>query len=114
MLVLVDVLAEDVLLLVDLLLLVVGQIAAVGLAVVAHFLVQAGFFSLKVSGFARRQLAGLDSVGDALLLVLVVSIQSMRYSRDEEKNRANAAKHGIAFEDAIGVFDGPMVREDAA
>lgn len=33
----------------------------------------------------------------------------MRYSWDEEKNRANLAKHGIAFEDAIGIFEGPTL-----
>ena len=30
----------------------------------------------------------------------------MTFEWDEEKNRANIAKHGIAFEDAKGIFDG--------
>ena len=33
----------------------------------------------------------------------------MRYSWDEEKNRRNIARHGIAFEDAKRIFDGPTV-----
>jgi uncharacterized DUF497 family protein len=30
----------------------------------------------------------------------------MRYSWDEEKGRRNLALHGIAFEDAVRIFDG--------
>ena len=33
----------------------------------------------------------------------------MRYSWDEEKNRRNIARHGIAFEDAKRIFEGPTV-----
>ena len=33
----------------------------------------------------------------------------MRYSWDEEKNRRNIALHGIAFEDARRIFEGPTV-----
>jgi len=33
----------------------------------------------------------------------------MRYSWDEEKSRRNVALHGIAFEDAMRVFEGPTV-----
>ena len=28
---------------------------------------------------------------------------------DEEKNKANRAKHGVGFEDACRIFDGPIV-----
>jgi len=31
----------------------------------------------------------------------------MRYTWDEEKNRRNRELRGIAFEDAIRVFEGP-------
>jgi uncharacterized DUF497 family protein len=31
----------------------------------------------------------------------------MRYTWDEEKNRRNRELHGIAFEDAIRIFEGP-------
>ena len=33
----------------------------------------------------------------------------MRYSWDEEKNRSNLKRHGIAFEDAQRIFEGPTV-----
>jgi uncharacterized protein len=33
----------------------------------------------------------------------------MRYTWDEEKNRRNAKLHGIAFKDAVRIFDGLIV-----
>lgn len=33
----------------------------------------------------------------------------MRYEWDEEKNRSNLRKHGLSFEDAAIVFEGPCV-----
>ena len=33
----------------------------------------------------------------------------MRYTWDPEKNRRNKLKHRVAFEDAIGIFDGPTI-----
>jgi uncharacterized protein len=33
----------------------------------------------------------------------------MRYSWDKKKNRRNLDLHGIAFEDAIRIFEGPTV-----
>jgi len=33
----------------------------------------------------------------------------MRYSWDERKNRRNLKLHGIAFEDAARIFEGPTV-----
>ncbi len=35
----------------------------------------------------------------------------MRYSWDGRKNRRNLRLHGIAFEDAIRIFEGPMVEQ---
>jgi uncharacterized DUF497 family protein len=35
----------------------------------------------------------------------------MRYSWDKEKNCSNLARHGIAFEDALRIFDGPRVEK---
>ena len=35
----------------------------------------------------------------------------MRYSWDGEKNRRNIALHGIAFEDAKRIFEGPTVEK---
>jgi uncharacterized DUF497 family protein len=33
----------------------------------------------------------------------------MRYTWDEEKNRRNLALHGIAFSDAVRIFEGPTL-----
>jgi uncharacterized DUF497 family protein len=35
----------------------------------------------------------------------------MRYRWDERKNRANLARHGITFEDAKRIFEGPTVEK---
>jgi uncharacterized DUF497 family protein len=35
-----------------------------------------------------------------------------RFEWDEEKNLANRRKHGIRFEDASTIFDGPMLSLD--
>ena len=35
----------------------------------------------------------------------------MRYTWDEEKNRRNVARHGITFEDAQRIFEGPTVEK---
>ena len=32
-----------------------------------------------------------------------------QFEWDEKKNEANRAKHGLGFEDACGIFDGPVV-----
>lgn len=33
----------------------------------------------------------------------------MRFEWDEEKNLMNVQKHGISFNDVIGLFDHPMI-----
>ncbi len=33
----------------------------------------------------------------------------MRFSRDQRKNLSNIARHGIAFEEAARIFDGPTL-----
>lgn len=35
----------------------------------------------------------------------------MRYSWDQEKNHRNLSRHGIAFEDAQRIFEGPTVEK---
>ncbi len=35
----------------------------------------------------------------------------MRYTWDERKNRRNIEHHGIAFKDAVRIFDGPTVEQ---
>ncbi len=35
----------------------------------------------------------------------------MKFVWDPKKNRANIAKHSIAFEDAVKIFDGPTLEQ---
>ena len=35
----------------------------------------------------------------------------MNYVWDRRKSRSNLTRHGIAFEDAIGIFDGPTLEK---
>jgi uncharacterized DUF497 family protein len=35
----------------------------------------------------------------------------MRYTWTESKNRQNASLHGLAFEDAVRIFNGPTVEQ---
>ena len=35
----------------------------------------------------------------------------MRYTWDHSKNRRNVRLHGIAFDDAVHIFDGPTVEQ---
>jgi uncharacterized protein len=35
----------------------------------------------------------------------------MRYTWDQRKNRSNIGRHGIAFEDAQRIFEGPTVEK---
>lgn len=35
----------------------------------------------------------------------------MNFAWDRRKNRGNLLRHGIAFEDAIGIFDGPTLEK---
>jgi len=35
----------------------------------------------------------------------------MNYVWDRRKGRSNLTRHGIAFEDAIGIFDGPTLEK---
>ena len=68
-LVVVDLLAGIVLLVVYLCAFLRGEFAAVGCAIVTHFVVDFGLAILKMAGFAWRQLAGLHAVCDTPLLV---------------------------------------------
>ncbi len=35
----------------------------------------------------------------------------MRYTGQDEKNQRNIALHGVAFEDAVRIFEGPTVEK---
>jgi uncharacterized DUF497 family protein len=37
----------------------------------------------------------------------------MRFTWDARKNRQNVARHGIAFEDAVRIFEGPTLEKAA-
>lgn len=37
------------------------------------------------------------------------SLAPAGFEWDEEKNRANLVKHGVSFEDASQIFDGPVI-----
>lgn len=45
----------------------------------------------------------------AIAVYAILYIQVTRYEWDENKNRANRAKHGISFETAILVFQDPHI-----
>ena len=38
----------------------------------------------------------------------------MEFAWDERKNRRNIEKHGIDFDDAIRIFDGPVLEKESA
>jgi hypothetical protein len=65
----VDLAAGGVLLAVDLLTLLAGELAAVGFAVVVDLLVDVGLRALGAGRFAGSHLAAAQAVGDALVLV---------------------------------------------
>src|SRR6266403_1802047 len=67
---LVDVARRLVLFLVDLLLFASRQRAAIGFAVAGYVLVDALLLFFELSGFTRSELAALDAIGDAVLLIL--------------------------------------------
>src|SRR5215469_5816019 len=68
-LLIVDVVRGGVLFLVDLFLFALRQLAAVGGAIRLHLLVDAALLIFELRGFAGGQLAALDTLGDAILLV---------------------------------------------
>src|ERR1700690_702347 len=70
-LVAVNILGDSVLLLMQGCAVGAGQMAIVQLAHVAFFVVDLGFLGLEMYGFARSQLAALDAVGNAVLLVFL-------------------------------------------
>lgn len=68
-LVLVDLLRHLVLLLIEGLAILLGQLAVIHLAHVALFLVQRMFFLLQVAGFVLRELAALHALMNPILLI---------------------------------------------
>ena len=70
MLVAIDLARFAILLAVDLLLFLRGQLAAVGSPIVADFVVDPRFILLQMRRFPGRKLSALYALGDAVLLVL--------------------------------------------
>ena len=69
-LIVIDRAADVVLPLIDLLVLLRGQVAAVRRAIIRNLTIDACLTTLDVPGFTRRHLAGTNPLGNALLLVL--------------------------------------------
>ena len=80
-LILMDLIAQMVLLLVDLLLFRLRKLASVGLPVVVHLAVEIGLLAFQILGFAGGQLAGLNAIGDAVLLIVAPLIHGGRVLR---------------------------------
>src|SRR5689334_24765813 len=77
----IDLAADLVLLMVDLPAVFWGEFAAVGLAIIADFAIQLGFFVLELRGFSRRELARLDTLSNAFLLAHFASLNLTRTKR---------------------------------
>lgn len=73
-LVVVNRLAEVILLSIDLSAFLRCERAAVGRPIVVNFLIQAGLAAFQIFRFARRQLPGGNPIGDASLLVVAASV----------------------------------------
>src|SRR5579872_1833379 len=73
-LVAIDIPAETILLSVDLRLLFIGEIAAVGLPIGADLLVEPRFLVLQVAGLPGSQRATFHTLRDAILLVLLAVV----------------------------------------
>lgn len=69
---------------VDLLVLGLGQLSAVGLTVVTNLAIEIGFAALDLLGFAGGQLPRVDAVGDPVLLVLTTVVDGRRIDRLRE------------------------------
>src|SRR5580700_4859650 len=77
-LVLVNRVAQIVLLVVDLLPLLLRQMAVIGRPIVAHLAIQIGFARLDILRLACGHLPGIDAVGNAVLLILLALADGRR------------------------------------
>lgn len=76
-LVVVDRAAEVVLLTIDLIAFLLGELTTVGGAIVMNFTIEIGFAAFEIFGFTGGELAGLHAVGDAILLVFAAVVDSV-------------------------------------
>jgi hypothetical protein len=69
--------------------------------------------SLKKCFFESRCLpTGLNYPALRDLSNIFTYCKYMRYTWSERKNVRNARLHGIAFQDAVGIFDGPTLEQE--
>ena len=90
-LVLMDLLGQLVLLAFDLLALSLGHLATVGVAILLNLVGDSGFLGLQVGRLVRRQLAALNSLGDAVLLVVFALGDILCEHRRNEKSDQSCA-----------------------
>ena len=76
-LVVIDGVAEIVLLAVDLVAFLLGELAAIGGAVVVNFAIEIGFAAFDVLGFTGGELTRLHAVGNAILLIFAAVIDGV-------------------------------------
>src|SRR5579863_172820 len=100
-LVLMDLIAQVVLLLVDLLLFGLSERASVGLTVVADLAIEVGFLALHLLGFSGSHLTGLNTVGDAVLLIFAALV----YGRGVLRERGRASEHSGGENDSVDFHD---------
>ena len=89
----VDLLAGRILLLVDLLLLLVGELAAVRHAIVMHLLIDLGLGALRAGGLTRGHLSAAQAVGDALVLIRFALVGVVLTSRTTVGGRDGLRLH---------------------
>ena len=75
-LVVVNLAALPILLMLDLVVLRSGQVAAIGLAIGARFIVDGGFVVFDVRSFTMRQLPGMNALIDAILLAILARVHA--------------------------------------
>jgi uncharacterized DUF497 family protein len=64
---------------------------------------------LFLSGISPPDYPGFIALLVTTKRVTIETATKMKYEWDEAKNRKNFVKHGLSFEDAARVFDGPCV-----
>jgi hypothetical protein len=85
----IDVVAQPVLLRVDLLVLGLRQLSSVGLTVVTNLAIEIGFPAFERLGFAGGQLPRVDTVGDPVLLIFTTVVDGRRIGRLGEPTDVN-------------------------
>jgi len=108
-LVVVDGAADVVLLAIDLIALLLGELAAIGRAIGVNLAIEIGFAAFEVFGFAGGELAGLDAVGDAILLIFAPVVDGVgglcRLALlCEEWTRSNEGSDGEGHECLLHMF----------